>query len=233
MIVSYSGDFCYVRIPKCGSTTCSVSIYDSGILEADDICAEIENSCGSDTYRKAINWSLSEKLLDVGLVQTLNCNILNVAQFIRHAPFRVMAKAGLVDPLMPCYAVMRNPIDRFFSIAHFIATKHDVPKDINETWDRFASGQDVFYQYTRMFRQPQHYWLGEDNTVWNIENLNYWLRQFIEERGGSYEPRHDKGNDRHRDYSAMTKDRQLQLLDRFQEDLQLWEEAYRKAYDKI
>lgn len=231
MIVSYNHDFCFVRIPKCGSTTCSVSIYDSGILEEDDICAEIEHSEGSETYRKPINWTVNERLLDLHLVHGgyYNDDVASVPQFVRHAPFHTMLRAGLVDEQMPCYAVMRNPLDRFFSIAEFIGTKHDVPKDINETWDKYYDGEDVFYQYSMMMRRPQHYWLGNENTVWNIEHLDYWLKSFIEERGGKYVARHDKKNDRYREHQWMTKDRQFQLLDLFEEDLVLWEESLIEA----
>lgn len=228
MIVSYSNDFCFVRIPKCGSTTCSVAIHDSGILAIDDICAEIEGG-ETDTYRKPVNWSLSEKLLDLHLAQGYNGNIQGMAQMVKHAPFHTMMRAGLVDSEMPCYATFRNPIDRFFSISHFIGLKHDVPADINETWDMFKDGSNVFHQYSEMFRKPQYYWLGENNTVWNIENLDDWLNQFMKDYGGKYTPRHDKKNKRPRDYSAMTKQRQQEVLDHFELDYILWEEALEKA----
>lgn len=65
MIISYSNDFVFIRIPKCASTTCVVALYDMGFVNESegDICTGVEGEdpdskekYGHNSNRKNINW---------------------------------------------------------------------------------------------------------------------------------------------------------------------------------
>lgn len=82
MIISYSNDFAFIRIPKTGSTSAAVMIYDSDILDKKiDYCTGIENGSFSEhkdepeglrsvdgTGRDSFNMSFDYKLLDEELL---------------------------------------------------------------------------------------------------------------------------------------------------------------------
>lgn len=97
MIISYSNNFAFIRIPKTGSTSATVMIYDSDILDKKiDCCTGIENgSFGKlkdepdglravdGTGREEFNINFNYKLLDENLLIERHKNSLLIAKTLR------------------------------------------------------------------------------------------------------------------------------------------------------
>jgi len=76
-----------------------------------------------------------------------------------------------------------------------------------------------------LFRKPQTYWGNEDTQYWAIENLERDLANLFAEKG--VDPMvipHLKKDGRNRKRDLLSKDRQLSLLEHFQNDFSKWEE---------
>lgn len=242
MIISYSNDFVFVRVPKCASTTCVVGLYDMGFVNESegDMCSGIEGSGddGPESGRKPINWPRGDSrvttaLLDHNMVTAgQHINNPNVhRQHIWHSPYHKVVESGLVEEGMPCVSTIRHPVDRFVSITAYIgqfSKGENVETDPNKAWDRFKSGDRVFALWDDMFKLPQNYFVSDDAQLWNVENTYDWLKRFALEKGFEYnQPYHFKNNKKNQKLGLSDK-RQQEILDWFEDDYLLWEKAYRE-----
>jgi hypothetical protein len=245
MIISYSENFCFIRIPKSASTTAEVGLYDMGFVDESygDICSGIEGSPDTDpedvmSDRKSINYpsAFSEvqlALLDTNMVSDIEYinNIQRHRQHVWHTPYHMLLSTGLIDDDIECIGTIRNPVDRFVSITYYLSEFGDSEKIMsnpNETWDKFKNNINTFLTWDDMFRKPQHYFVKENATLWNVDNLYDWLQKFVKERGKEYiKPYHHKNNKKSQKIQ-LTKDRQQEILDMYEKDFLLWEQSYRE-----
>lgn len=240
MIISYSDDFVFVRIPKNASTTCVVGLYDMGFVNESegDMCTGIESGIGyttdvEDSERKGINWprESSLPLLDVNLkMNGADANNYQVhEQHIKHAPYKRLVEVGLIDDDMPCVSTIRHPVSRFKSIISFLSLDVEVPtSDPNECWDLFKCGKRTFGDYHNMFKYPQSYYVSENATLFNVENIYDWLEKFAKEKGREYKKPAYYKNNKGSQKISLTKDREKEIIDWFQDDFLLWEQSYRE-----
>jgi|DEB0MinimDraft_6_1074348.scaffolds.fasta_scaffold00194_37 hypothetical protein len=239
MIISYSNDFVLVRIPKTASTTCVAGLYDMGaVVESEgDLCPGVEASMeyeSEDSTRSGVNWGS----WITGVTEILDPNMYCredprhrqlYRQHVWHTGFHRLVEVGLVDEDMPCVSTIRHPVDRFLSINAFLGKHTRVPeRDPNSTWDQYKNGDEVFGMWENMFRLHQDYYVPEHATLWNIENLYDWMKRFAKEKGLVYkEPIYFKNNKKYRTVS-LTSDREQEILDHFEKDFLLWEQAFRE-----
>lgn len=206
-----------------------------------DICSGIEEDSKLDTSssrRTPINYpeAFSEvqlNLLDTSMISDLEYSrdIKRHRQHVWHTPYHMLLKTGLIDDDMKCIGTIRNPVDRFVSISYYVAKFRDSKKivsDPNENWDKFKNNINTFLTWDDMFRKPQHYFVKEGATLWNVENVYDWLKIFAKERGKEYvKPYHFKNNKKYQKIK-LTKDRQQEILDMYEKDFLLWEQSYRE-----
>jgi hypothetical protein len=241
MIVSYSENFCFIRIPKSASTTAEVGLYDMGFIDESygDICSGIEGDGDSKllSNREPINYPhpVSEvqlKLLDEEIVffkEDIN-DVKKLRQHIWHTPYKKLLSSGLIDNNIECISTIRNPIERFVSITYYIGkfTEGSTSHDPNVAWDRFKNDIPTFSAWDAMFKKPQHYYVKEGATLWNVDNLYDWLQRFAKERDREYiKPNHYKNNKKNQKIQ-LTQDRQQEILDMYEKDFLLWEQSYRE-----
>lgn len=249
MIISYSNDFVFVRIPKCASTTCAVGLYDMGlVVESEgDICSGIEGSDhgqnkteGRGSGRLPINYPYGGSKTQNPL---LDHNLVNFGQFVNdtkvhrqhiwHTPYHKMVEVGLVEEGMPCVSTIRHPVSRFMSIVSYLTTfgkKSDyvLSEDPNSAWDRFKEGEVTFSMWDALFKAPQNYFVPEGATLFNVENTYDWLERFSKEKGVEYiKPEHFKNNKENQKI-LLTEARQQEIMEWFEDDLLLWEKSYRE-----
>ena len=248
MIISYSNDFVFVRIPKCASTTCVVGLYDMGmVVESEgDICSGIEGSdsrevehSGKGSSRHPVNypWGNSRTqnpLLDHKLVNDgRHINDIPVhRQHIWHTPYHKIVEVGLAEEGMPCVSTIRHPVSRFMSIVSYLYSfskiEEGLSEDPNGAWDRFKDDEVVFSKWDALFKVPQNYFVPEGATLFNVENTYEWLERFAKEKGVEYiKPKHFKNNKENQKI-LLTKERQQEIMSWFEDDLLLWEKSYRE-----
>ena len=243
MIISYSENFCFIRIPKSASTTAEVGLYDMGFVDESygDICSGIEDDDKLDfkivSSREPINYphpgsKVQLRLLDEDIVffkEDIG-NVNKLRQHIWHTSYKKLLSSGLIDDGIERISTIRNPIERFVSITYYIGgySKEPIHQDPNVAWDRFKNDIPTFAAWDAMFKKPQHYYVKESATLWNVDNLYDWLERFAKERGKEYvKPYHHKNNKKNQKIK-LTEDRQQEILDMYEKDFLLWEQSYRE-----
>jgi hypothetical protein len=239
MIICYSKKFTFIRIPKTASTTASLLIYDSGVLDhTRDIVLGIEDGTvrhePEGTARRPMNIPNSWDFKPIDIEKP---NFKLHLNRIRHASFNSLVKKQFIKSDMTCYSTIRNPIDRFISIVYFNAkygkeNPIQAPEQVNEVWDKFCSGETVFDDADYLLRIPQYTFLNDEPILWNTENIHEHALEF----GKKYDVSISKtiakakySNERVRDWNlCLTKQRQEQVLEMYEKDFLLWENTYKK-----
>lgn len=141
MIICYSRNFAFIRIPKSGSTSAITMLYDMGILNPRiDICSKIEEGSFSKNYqgddrlpddntsRRAINWRPNWQLIDKRCVDK---SIKSFDDFCRpfnrsyygpqsiHTTWSILLANKYVNNGIKCISTIRHPVDRFISLCYF------------------------------------------------------------------------------------------------------------------
>jgi len=245
MIISYKNNFALISIPKCGTHSIEPAVRMSGILDpAIDICTRVHNS------HDELNFEhirlQHEKTLPNTSVQSMSQMLpQNNVTSLCHFSWRELLEKKLVTEDMQCIAVVRHPVDRFLSIVSYaLFDKRGVPWDIktnhaigqggkgiyNCFWDNFYSSVGTANQplpYSSVFLRKQTSFLDDNPTVYKIENLAPRITELIESFGGKAPPigHENKSKPRPANDRLLTKERQQQLLDFYQDDFILWEKA--------
>jgi len=126
MIVSYENNFVFIRIPKCASTTSEYIIRESNIINPYiDICTGVEEADTYETYWAGWNggrYSQSHILPHINTKHLHNFFPIppHLMTEIKHLKWEQLLQTGLVTKNMECIAVLRNPLDRFLSVARFL-----------------------------------------------------------------------------------------------------------------
>lgn len=261
MIISYSNNFAFIRIPKSGSTSAATMIYDMGILDkSSDLCVKIEDaSFGSDTVKRhnglkrsdnterdGFNIAYNKKLVDESFIspyfEEVKANVF--WPFFMHTTWNKIKENGLIEDNMECISTIRHPVDRFISICYFFdaGTKERWPgtyinkllekSGLNGICDEFLSGERTFQSLHEFLSAPQSYYLSDNPTLWNIENLFDWAEDFASLKSGKvieyYWAKRQIRPRAYFDNKIITLDRQKKLLDKYEKDFLLWENSYKR-----
>ncbi len=168
MIISNEKKFIYLRVPKTGSTSVSVYMYENLPLE-DSIFRTADKS----TYLDTNNYTIKPGYFDVQKAKLPHNT---------HSTLECAVKAGLLKHDITeydVYGVLRNPVDRFIS---FWSMTHVIEgNDI-------ATNFDVFKEYMRMFvNRSQTTWLKHNGTIINklflYENITDLVRDISAKYG--------------------------------------------------
>ena len=167
MIISNEKKFIYLRVPKTGSTSVSVFLYENVPLEKDII-----------------------RISDTGeiLKQEESCNIKNgyfddtyTLPGGVHATLDQIVTAGFLKyPLneYKIYAVCRNPIDRFLSFYNMMQKVDGVD---------MLKSYSIFKEYMSMFEaSPQSTWLMHEKTLINNIFLYEDVHKLVSEIAKKY-----------------------------------------------
>lgn len=237
MIISYKNNFALIAIPKCGTHSIEPAVRMSGILDPSiDVCtrlADLHDELNFHTIHAPWTDLLEKRLFTFHTI---------------HASWTDLLEKKLVTEDMQCIAVVRHPVDRFLSIVSFtlfnekgvpqnIKTNHAISpdeKDIyNCFWDNCYSSFGTVNQPCplplewRYWMRKQTSFLNDDPTVYKMENMAPRITELIESFGGNAPPigHENKSKPRPANDRLLTKDRQQQILDFYQDDFILWENA--------
>lgn len=223
MIICYSRNFCFIRVPKAASTTCAGAILNSGIIDPImDFCSlSVEFNQGGEFEKYQ------------GLYHN-KCVTPNVFKLLTnkdrtHHSVRQYRELNLIPSNMEVISTIRNPVSRFLSFVKFVYTDADP----NAAWDHWLEciksqrinktplmfeSQNI---YNRMFK-PQHWWWEPGTILWPVEYLNWHLTEFFLKHNVHYKPVHHRQSQRPLK-CALSQQRQQQIVDHYQQDFVLWE----------
>ncbi len=149
MIISNEKKFIYLRVPKTGSTSVSVYLYENLPLE-DSIFRTADRA----TYLDTDNYTIKPGYFDVTRPPKL--------PHYTHSTLQCAISAGLLKHDISeydVYGVLRNPIERFISF--WSMTRVIEGNDV-------ATNFDVFKAYMRLFvNRSQTTWLKHNGTIIN------------------------------------------------------------------
>lgn len=206
MIISYSRKFCFIRVPKAGSTTAAMSIVDSGVLDANtDYCSNSIEFCqqGREPYAHQVPALLAHDRT--------------------HQSVHQYRELGMLPDDFAIYSTIRNPVDRFCSMVRFLFrdTNPNRVWDVVSDWiehDTFDASALLYSTQNLRDRivLPQHAWFGDDATLWCVEHLDAHLENFL----GHVPPR-ERVNPR-QSRGALTPDNHDAILSHYAQDFALW-----------
>ena len=243
MIISYKNNFALIAIPKCGTHSVEPAVRMSGILDPSiDICTCVYN------FHNELNFEHIR--VQYGKISAFVPSLSQVlpkknTMSLSHISWTYLLEKKLVNEDMKCIAVVRHPVDRFIStVSYGVFNKQGVPRNIeinraistggkgiyNCFWDNFYSSVGAVNQprpYSGVFLNKQTSFLNDDPTVYKIENLVPRITELIESFGGEAPPigHENKSKPRPANDRLLTKDRQQQILEFYQDDFILWEKA--------
>lgn len=216
MIISYSRNFCFIRVPKNASTSVSMAMVESGILcpERDYCSPSIEFDQRSMSYHPNVSINTSIK----SVLDNYDRTHHSVTQY---------HELGLLDDSMEIISTIRHPIERFESFVKFLYTDPNP----NVAWDHLKECVsknrldksfllfDTQNLYNRMTK-PQHWWFGNDATLWAVEHVDKKLSAFLSV------PCHSCERKSTRQLSEpLTQDRKNEILSHYERDFVFWEQT--------
>lgn len=169
MIISNEKKFIYLRVPKTGSTSVSVFLYENLPLEKNII-------------RPADN---KKYLLDVDINKIredyFSKSATNNTEGVHTTLDQIVKLNLLTHPLTEydIYAVCRNPLDRFLSFQNMMKNIENV---------NVVENFSIFKSYMNMFEaSPQSTWLIYNNKLVNrvflYENINLMISEIAQKYG--------------------------------------------------
>lgn len=169
MIISNEKKFIYLRVPKTGSTSVSVFLYENLPLEKNII-------------RPADN---KKYLLDVDINKIredyFSKSATNNTEGVHTTLDQIVKLNLLTHPLTEydIYAVCRNPLDRFLSFQNMMKNIENV---------NIVENFSIFKSYMNMFEaSPQSTWLIYNNKLVNrvflYENINLMISEIAQKYG--------------------------------------------------
>lgn len=228
MIICYSKNFCFIRVPKSASTTASLGLVNSGIINPElDYCSisiefdQLDNLAGKAEIFKNTSVGADIKSLLQKKDRT-------------HHSFSYYDDLGLIPQGMQVYSTIRHPVERFLSFVKFIYKDPDP----NSAWDHWKESMNkscldksplLFNTQNlkdRMFK-PQHWWFGNNAKLWPSFLVDTCLRSFLRSQGYSYNK--EKYRVSQRQLSApLAKCKIDEILSIYNKDYLLWKSVERK-----
>ncbi len=231
MFISRSNNFVFIRVPKTGSTSAlfyflSSGLYDSSkdtvALEGNFYSWEQMQKCFVDHPKDYLEKARQVPFMDlVGINREV------------HSSYSELVKEGKVDKGMPCYSVVRNPIDRLCSIYFYknkqgdVAGKAPETENVNEfCYKACIKGEKLDPEHSSNLQSS---YFPDHTKLWNIENLHEHAVADITALGGKVgHPIHvRKTNPDPIDYQALLSHEVVQMIElKYAQDFVLWEKAY-------
>ena len=168
-----------------------------------------------------------------GKLRTTSSPVINPGA--AHMPWELLIELELAKESMECIAFIRNPIDRVLSALSFFFKSRRVDfqeSDFSYFWDGYLADSDEgrideFKTRGAYTMEHQHSFLNDNPTVYKLENFGPRITELVERCGGTVkEVLHlNKSEERPPNDQLLTKERQQQILEFYQDDFILWEKA--------
>tara|TARA_R110000772_G_scaffold107704_1_gene210294 strand:- start:13657 stop:14319 length:663 start_codon:yes stop_codon:yes gene_type:complete len=214
-------------------------IYDSGILDPTyDVSLGIDGAINKqemigdpDGPRPAFPCSPLSTFTGKKFTQRFHVSTSSVWKTqIMHLPFKYLEDVGLVESDTLCVTTARHPVDRMLSSISFHSSRAKgvpVVTDYNAIIDIILNDPSSFYlDYTHIFTAPQSSYIGNNNLIWNVEDVSKHCHKFLRDRGGKITSQFLKYSPGRPDRDVVTPDRVKEILDIYPEDYIMWEKAY-------
>lgn len=231
MFISRTNNFVFIRVPKTGSTSALFYFLNSGLYDSSKDTVALEGNFYS--------WKQMEKCFvdhpKDYLEKARQAPFMDLVGINRevHSSYSELVKKGKIDKGMPCYSVVRNPIDRLCSIYFYTEKQKQVAGsalangDINEfCYSACIAGEETEPRYAKRLQDS---YVPDHAKLWNIENLHEHAVTDITALGGKVDNRIHvrKTNQNPVDYQALLSPEVLQMVElKYAQDFVLWEKAY-------
>jgi hypothetical protein len=249
MIISYSNNFVFIRIPRAAGTSMAFYLFKSGLVDPHTDVYKVEGSFS--TWKDFDKFISNDGLEFANLPRELK-SIESMAPVRR--TFDDLRAKSAIPADMPCIATIRNPLERLASgysyickdVETYLAENNGVVypggliedlmknlmPNVNMFWDyvleHFNGAKPMHKWY------PQNYYFPEHAELFNIENLHEHASKFILDKGGVVSERIELRSNPHiftpdqteTIFADLTPDRRQKILDTFAKDFELWEKAY-------
>jgi hypothetical protein len=246
MIYIKNLDTVFIRPPKTGSTTLTLYVADSGLLNIKhdfrdwelgqamwmpDGSVDMSNYHNTPDAYPETNYNVTtEEAINESLKKKIKAEFAAGSQkFLIHGSYTDGVEAGKYTTSAKCIATVRHPIDRLMSIIHVrlspFSRPFDAPKeDLNEHAIERLEGRG----YPAVF-QDQHKLYNNAPILWNTENIHDHATAYFATNGGVIRQRwHARRNERRPAGIAdqLTNEIKQKILTRYEKDFLLWEKAY-------
>tara|TARA_R110000796_G_scaffold35765_1_gene91727 strand:- start:715 stop:1464 length:750 start_codon:yes stop_codon:yes gene_type:complete len=245
MIICNSHNFTVIRAPKTGGTSLELYIIDSGLLDSTTDVYALEGGFTTIEEFKAYSDTHGELAFPQIDKEFRGVAYLADAQ----KPFSKLVEEGKVASAMPCIGGIRHPLERLASLYYYANLRNEIlnNKHLAEhgtpfpmysgnksefgepdaSWDlifRKVGGALDYYVTPQMDYYPDH------AQLFNVENMNEHVSQFISDKGGNVPAQtlalRASGNDPSYYLNNLSEDRKRRSLEIYEKDLIAWEKAY-------
>lgn len=231
MFISRSNNFVFIRIPKTGSTSALFYFLNSGLYDSSTDTVALDG--------KFYSWQQMQKCFvdhpKDYLEKARQVPFMDLVGINRevHSSYSELVKKEKIDKRMPCYSVVRNPINRLCSIYFYKNKQREVvgkdPKieDVNEfCYKACIKGEKLDPEHSSNLQSS---YFPENAKLWNIENIHEHAVADITSMGGTVgAPIHvRKTSSEQQDYKALLSHEVIQMMElKYAHDFDLWEKAY-------
>jgi len=231
VFISRSNNFVFIRIPKTGSTSALFYFLNSGLYDSSTDTVALDG--------KFYSWKQMQKCFvdhpKDYLEKARQVPFMDLVGINRkvHSSYSELVKNGKVDKRMPCYSVIRNPIDRLCSIYFYKNKQREVVgedlkiKDVNEfCYKACIKGEKLDPEHSGNLQSS---YFPDHAKLWNIENLHEHAVADITTLGGKvgYPIHVRKTSQEPKDYKSLLSYEVIQMIElKYLKDFELWEKAY-------
>ena len=232
MLISLSNNFVFIRAPKTGSTSALFYFLNSGLYEDKIDLVALENPFTSWVQMKEHFEKYSESYIEKAKSITGPPKSIAV-QVDVHVSYKTLVGKEYIKAGMPCYSMIRNPIDRLCSIYFY---EQNIQKTLgypplNNDLNEFCYlacfvGGDLKPTYAKL---QQNTYFPDHAKLWNIENLHEHAVADITALGGKVGNRIHvrKTSQKPKDYKSLLSHEVIQMIElKYLKDFELWEKAY-------
>jgi len=226
MLISNSNNFVFIRVEKTASTSGLFYFLNSNLYNPEKDLVELDGAFNS--------WQQMEKHFDDYPVNYIEQALLmpipnNFIPRNVHCSFSDLVSQKKISQDMPCFATIRNPIDRLCSSYFYERKKFNqsvLNLDINEFCYRACLKDQK--EIPRYAGKLQSSYYPEHTKLWNTENLHDHAVNDIKSLGGKVNKNiHVRLTEAKTNYEeSLSSDVIDTIMIKYAKDFSLWEKAY-------
>lgn len=231
MLICRSNNFVFIRNPKASSTSALFYFLNSGLYDKSKDTVEVETPFSSWVEMEKHFNRHSKDYLEEALLLFKKSHSKNSVGV--HSSYEELVGGGWIKDNMPCYSVIRNPIDRLCSIYYYEQKRRRAlgVERIDEDLNGFChsaclKGEEIDPEYSKKLQSS---YFPEHAKLWNTENIHEHAVADITALGGKVDNKIHvrKTSPDPVDYQALLSHEVVQIIEmKYAQDFMLWEKAY-------
>ena len=231
MLICRSNNFVFIRNPKASSTSALFYFLNSGLYDKSKDTVEVETPFSSWVEMEKHFKRHSKDYIEKAFLLFKNSHSQNSVNV--HSSYEELVGKGLIKDNMPCYSVIRNPVDRLCSIYCYEQKRSQALRveKIDEALNEFCysaciKGEKIDPEYSKKLQSS---YFPDHAKLWNTENLHEYAVADITALGGKVDNRIHvrKTSQEPKDYKSLLSHEVVQMIElKYAQDFVLWEKAY-------